>query len=416
MTGGNRIPIPLKHKWRRFRYNAMPILCFIACVLLMLGLWRHQGQMSNGLAEVERKCVPVAAGADGKLVAVSTIAGGLARSNDHNYWALFDRVHEGQVIARLDDSLVRAAVVTLQEDVERLKVELPAAKEKIRVDALGREDNAARHRLNLTVQAEEAEIDVLDRKAQIEADEILLKRLIARLQYNEPLVRNKVIAAAEYQVIELERDEVQKRIDGNREALKEAEKIRDGAQRRLASYSDLADPPEVETLIGPIRAEIRTQMLRIDELNLQIRTLDIVAPFEGEICEIHCWPEQYVRRGDPIVTIAATGVPGEEPRYAIAYVPETQRIRPEIGMVVGLQSRYPGNPRVQARIAQVGPQIQEIPPHLCRDPARPEWGLPVRIPLPDDLRARPGELLDVRYSKWISSKSEPTEPLPGKDG
>ena len=50
-------------------------------------------------------------------------------------------------------------------------------------------------------------------------------------------------------------------------------------------------------------------------------------------------------------------------------------------------------------VSHVGPQIELIPEHQRQNPARPEWGLPVRIEMPDDLSARPGELLDVRFKK-----------------
>jgi hypothetical protein len=48
-------------------------------------------------------------------------------------------------------------------------------------------------------------------------------------------------------------------------------------------------------------------------------------------------------------------------------------------------------------VERVGPQIEEIPPHLCRDAKVPEWGLPVRIALPEPFSGRPGELFEVTF-------------------
>ena len=45
----------------------------------------------------------------------------------------------------------------------------------------------------------------------------------------------------------------------------------------------------------------------------------------------------------------------------------------------------------------VGPQVELIPQHLCRDPKMPEWGLPVRITRPKNFVGRPGELFELTF-------------------
>jgi hypothetical protein len=70
-------------------------------------------------------------------------------------------------------------------------------------------------------------------------------------------------------------------------------------------------------------------------------------------------------------------------------------MRPLPGMNAEIRLRLPASRAVATCVERVGPQFEPIPPHLCRDPKTPEWGLPIFISLPEGLPARPGELLDV---------------------
>ena len=392
MTAGGRIRTPWKHRWRRFRYSAMPVLCFLACVALTLWLWRGQRQTPNAVAVVEQTSIPIAASADGKIISLW--------ENSEAECAIFDRVGKGQLIARLDDSLVRAQLLTSQKEVVRLYKDLDATREKLRMEAVGLQRARVRDHVNLIVQADRTHLDVLDRTTKIVADEILLQQLDARLQYNRPLLERKLISAFELKVIELECAEVQKRIVEGGQARIEAQAICDQARRRLEQYVQTDEVSSVKVLLGPISAQIETEESRIEELRLQAKTLSVFAPFSGVVCQIHYWPDQFVRCGDPIITLAATEAPGDksQPLHAMAYIPQGQRIQLEHGMKVGVQSRAPGNPRAIGTVVQIGPQYESVPLQNLRDPTIPERGRPLRIKLPPEFDVVPGEAIDIRLS------------------
>ena len=50
-----------------------------------------------------------------------------------------------------------------------------------------------------------------------------------------------------------------------------------------------------------------------------------------------------------------------------------------------------------ADIEHVGPQVELVPPQLLRDQKLMEWGLPVRIRIPESLPLRPGEVVDLKF-------------------
>jgi hypothetical protein len=66
-------------------------------------------------------------------------------------------------------------------------------------------------------------------------------------------------------------------------------------------------------------------------------------------------------------------------------------------MDVDVRKRAAIGPTVRTVVERVGPQIESIPVHLCRDPRMPEWGVPVRITLPKDFAGRPGELFEITF-------------------
>jgi len=392
MTTTGRIPTPWKHKWRRFRYSAMPVLCFLVCVAITVWLWRDVGQVAGSVAVVEQKSIPVAASADGKLVAPPGKSG--------DYWKPFDTVGKGQLIARLDDSILQSSLKARRQELVGLDKEVRAAAEQIRIDSVGREHERTRHRLNLIVQAETSRIDVLDRTATIEVDLMTWQRLDASVQSKSMFVGRQIISPLELELVQMERDEVAKRIKSNRLALKEAQAVAAEAKQRLEEYPAVDQVTiKEEALLGPVRAQIATQDALIDELLQQVEALNIIAPFSGAISAIHCWPNQFVRRGDPIVTLAAIDVPENEdqPKVAVAYIRPEQRIQPYEGMKVLVRSRAAGNSRVDAQVEQVGPQFEPVPLEHLLDPTVPEWGRPTRIQLPIGFDVVPGEVLDVKF-------------------
>ena len=69
-------------------------------------------------------------------------------------------------------------------------------------------------------------------------------------------------------------------------------------------------------------------------------------------------------------------------------------------MLADLRVRAPGRRlHRDLRVVNVGPQFEQIPLHLLRDPRMMEWGLPVLIALPQGQAHQllPGELVDVSF-------------------
>jgi multidrug resistance efflux pump len=277
--------------------------------------------------------------------------------------------------------------------LKRLRDEVTAAEEQFALEQLDRQRDHEREVHRLGWQIQRHRLDVLDRQALIETDRVELMRLEERVSYLEQLRGREAISELDLVDERMRRDTIQKRIEENEKALAEAEQQRDWAIERMKTYGALRTA-DVQKLVAPFEAAIAVQETRLEALSVQIDGLQIHAPFNGTIAMIYAWPGQNVRRGDPIVTLAA-----EHGRYIVSYVRQAQRLRPVVGTPVDIRPRLPGAKPVTAMVGRVGPQVELIPPHQRRDPAVLEWGLPVRIDLPPGLSVKPGELVDVRFKE-----------------
>jgi multidrug resistance efflux pump len=394
-TNDQRIPVPFSQWFRHFRYGILPFISFALLVLATGWMWHRQARLPGAVGEVEAVRSDVAAGADGTLAPLVDIAaaaeGELAETDFQ--WSLFDPVNKGDVLARLDDRPVQAQLKTLEKEVERLTGELTAAEEQFVLDQHGREHDHRREYARLYWELQRHRLNVLDRQTEIETARVELMRLEERVRSLERISRNSVSSALELSGAQLERDRVRETLVRSEAALKEAKTQGAKAKEQLEEFPDPPTLPK-QKLLGPLESAIAVQEALQAELHVLVDGLQIRAPISGMIVAIHCWPGQNVRMGDPVLTLASS-----EARYLVSYVRTGQRVRPTVGTPVDVRMRVPGATPVASAVSHVGPQVELIPEHQRQNPTMLEWGLPVRIELPDGLPARPGELVDVRFKK-----------------
>lgn len=386
MRGGNRVPTPWRHRWRRFRYSALPAISFLVCIALTLWMWNRQGRMPNAVGEVYAEVYFVKAVADGLLLPLSE-RGDAAGA----WWEIGAPVRkEKTVVARLDNEVLDGQLSVLSQDLIRLHKQLIATEEEVLLEQAGREFDheceARRQRLAI----DRLRLEKLQYESDVKIDEAEQRRLEAQLSMYESAPEG-LVTKMQMQSLRLQLATVKQRIAENTKLLSETvDQLAEAEARSI-------DPPAVaqpDKRLDVVRAEIKTQEARIQDLKTQIKKLEILAPITGVISAIHCVPGQHVQAGDPIVEIAA-----ENGAYVLTYVRQEQRFRPAVGMPVDLRIRAPGSPPVAAEIKQVGPRMEPVPTHHLRDPRLQEWGRPVLIGLPPEFKFKlpPGELIDLTF-------------------
>jgi len=397
MFSRDRIRIPWKQRWQRFRYSVLPMLSFVLSLAVTLMMWGRQVRLANVVGEVERRQAEVLSGREGWLV---------APADRPTFWRPYDQVNQGDliaVIAPIDDRPVKAAIKTLNTDIDRIRAQIAATRAQLEFDQSGRFDDHHREWIRMVLAKEDHELDLIQREALIKTDGAELKRLGIREKYLLQANRGLAGTVSDQQLADVQALSrvVRTRIETNGEVKQKVKDLLERNEKRLADYGPVREG-DFDTIVAPIEKSIATQRAKIAELATQLATLEVRAPMAGRVATVYTWPGQSIRAGDPILTIAS-----EKADSIVGYIRADQPIRPEPGMPVQIHSRTAGSKIATAIVGEVGPQFQSVPIELRRNPTRPEWVLPVRIPLPPHLEVRPGELLDLKFRITSSRGAAP---------
>ncbi len=388
LTNGKkgRIPTPWAVRSQRLRQRFLPPLAFAGLAGLVLWMWHHDIPAPHTIGEVEAIRSIMTAGASGLLT----------EPTEGQRWQVLDKIEANQVLARLDDPLLSQQLVTQQAELARIKLEVEAATAKLSFDFSNQQRDHLHEKIRLAWQREQRRVTALQTQVQLAVDRILEQRLDAAADRAENLFRQstpQLRAATELESLQarLACDEVAARIAANEKTLAEQKRQITQAEAGYDDYPPLS-LPEVAPLLAPLQAAITTQASRMDEVRRQIDGLVIRAPFAGEVAAIHAWPGQRVKLGDPIVTIAS-----HERRYIVTYVRADQSLNPAPADRVRVRRRHSLLHTEETTIEQVGSQFEPIPPQHLRDSRLPEWGILVRIALPQQLAVRAGELVELTF-------------------
>jgi len=382
VAGLSLIRTPWRQHWRRVRYQLAPVAIFAAAAVLTGWLWgRHVG-LPNAVGEVYAVRIDVTSPVDGEILALPG-----------RPLALFDEVRQGQVVALLDDHAALALLARMQDDMSRLRIDLETtilatSDRQLSLKAQSQSDARA-----LALDIEKLRLGIVERQGLVETDKVELERLNTKCDAVRPLVEKGIEARLTLLNFEMQRDVIKQRIDATRKTLAEAETQKAACEERLKSFPPVV-MEDIQKQVAPIREAIAAQEARVQEVQRLLASRQVRAPVSGTVAAIHAFPGQSVTAGRPILTIA-----GAESQCILSYVREGQRIRPVVGMGVAVQARTIPRDTGWATVEQVGPQVEPVPVHQLRDPRVPEWGVPVRIPVPPGLTVKPGELVDVAFNR-----------------
>jgi multidrug resistance efflux pump len=355
-------------------------------------LWERQARTGNVVGEIYTLRVEVTAPAAGLLASESPVPP--QGEGDAPFWSQFDQVQKGDVVARLDDRRLRASLTTLEAELVRLAKELDAAAEGFRADHTNLQQDrqivALREQVQRLVEFERVRLDYADRLIQIAKSKIDLNRLDQEIE-----IMTEGAAALrpfDLDLKRLARKALAEQIAKDEELAVGAKASLDEVAGRREFLLQGPELPAIGKLLAPLSEAITVQQHRIDEIELDIDALVIRAPISGTIAAVHSQPNQLVQPGTPIITIASNR--GD---YVLSYIRQAQRIQPAVGMPVTLRTRRPGSRSVESVVEDVGAGFELVPQPQLSDPTIPEWGLPVKIRLPEQLQARPGEKLDIVF-------------------
>lgn len=349
------IPTPFAQRWRSFKLNVLPVVAFMAVLLVVASMWRDVVGVSFLAGEVEPIRAQVIVPQSGRLESLHV--------------QRFQFVSKGDLVAVVTPTDPRMAYSGLQADLDVLRSRLDSgiAMQRTGVDY-------ERLRLDWLVQ----EVDLSSDRVQLELAENELKR-------SARLIQDQLISESDY-------DLALKTRDALRIAVSEKERLvrslGEGLER-LRAVDARESLPGLTNLVTRPLADIEA---RLAAIRTRQSVASLQAPIDGVVQDITRQVGEHVLEGDVLVTIAST-----DGRRIVGYVRQPMPLEPQVGMAVEVRTRASRRVVSRSRIEHVGAQFELITNGLAivRQDGTLDYGLPIAVTVPDGMKLRPGERVDM---------------------
>jgi len=367
------INTPYIQKLDNFKRHTMPVVIWLSAVLICVTLLFQRATQYEfiGLAHTLEYEISTATTGTIETVVVQ----------------LYDLVEAGDVVAKLEDSEVLAAIQTAGARVNQLRAELNSA--RIELDSSAADWSADLRRFQ--TDEEERRLDILSLTVEIETDQIRLERKSLDVKSSLPLVESGLISDTEFENLQLEYDQTRTEIDENKILLAQTEEeYRVARSRRQAFERSQPGFSDDSTVLQPLKAAIEVESLLLKEIELQRARLLLRSPVTGQVSQLLCRKGQSVVPGEPILTVSERSA-----SEIIAYLDENVDKAAEVNTRVRVASLKDPTKIAESIIVRVSPTVQALPERLWAVSGRPSYGRAMVIAGVPDLELTPGELLSV---------------------
>lgn len=351
------IPISLKQRVQIFRIKVLPVLVFLMAVAGVFHLWNHEAAPVGLIGEVH--------GVSSEIIAP------VAGTFEGTTLKPFSRVEVGDLIGYLRTV-----------PIEQLEASVAVLQAEIELTRLGGFDPVIDQQRNVLSWLGLYQ-DFLAARAELAS--LRIKREQAEREYKryETLQSKQHISAAEVDRLRAEFETLAAEEEGMAEQVE--------ALERAHHTTDLSASGGMTSLPESIRAALVWQEKRLEQLEAELAPIPLRAPSAGVVVRLLRTPGEFVVAGTVIATVRS-----EHPEYIIGYLSPPLVMDPQPGMEVEIISRGNRSLRGRSVIEEVGTEFEPLGP-IFYGPfsALEERGLPLKIPLPGDLRIRPGELVDL---------------------
>ena len=384
--------VDLKSYPFRMRHHILPVVVWLSAVLCVVGLLSRRSQRFEVVGIAQGQVQQIATNCPARIMNVPV--------------RLFDSVKQGQTLAVINTMLdneqprsqLQAQLATVLAEIEHLTAQLVPTEDNLTADKTERETNRIIDSRRFSIDVENARLEVLRLRAQIETDRITLNDLALEVKITEELVGQQAVASYELQKAQAQYDTLSTNIKENESLLAQANAALEQTQHRRDEYIKFQPyHPSVEGALDVIRKAIKVQERRMDEVLQQIEVLalreavELKAPFDGVVSQIIHQTSEAVLAGDPILTITE-----DRPTEIIAYANEEQVSRISSGMEVEIIKTSEPARIASSYIMYVGPVVEQLPVRLWRSPNFPQWGRPFLIKAPPEMGLVAGETVGIR--------------------
>lgn len=345
------IPRPAAELWRDIRLRYVPVLVYLAGVVLVVHLWRTQWIPSNFTGEVQAPFANVASPLDGLLVDLSV--------------RQFDTVTRGQVIGKV----IHAPEAVLA-NLAAMRSELQVMRARMILDD-------QRNQLNY----QQLRVDQLDQKVQLAVAVSKLRYAESELGRQEAMRTNQIVSESDYEQALDQRDTLAAEVKERQELLREMAST-------LAPMKPAGPADHDSLILNAIDAALTAQ----EEQFRNSTEMILRSPIDGVVTKVLRNQDENITAGETLVTIS-----DQHPDHIVGFVRQPIGFEPKVGDRVTVRTRRGPRQKAEARILKVGARLEFFtqPLRVRGFDSSQERGLPVLINLPDGLALHPGELVDL---------------------
>ena len=352
------IPMPPQQRWRELRQRVLPVVVFVVALSGVALLWKEHTAARIMVGQAE----PI-------LSNVTCYKPGVVSDLRVKR---FQRVKAGDPIAQIrvtEPRILSSSLAMIQAEIESLRANMrPVA---------AQQHNA--------MDYDQLRLDWMKERTQLASARVNLELAGTEFRRTEELFKDKIVAERVYDQAKAARDRLQNEVENLTKMVEEGEKNLQMLQ--------LTNSKELSSISAdPLRAAIAVQESKLHLTEAELSPITLTAPIDGIVNTIFHREGESVTAGQPVVAVATLN-----PVRIVGYLRPPIVDEPSPGMEVEVRTR--GLPRSAglARVMEVGTQLEAVPATLLGPMklTNTELGLPVEISLPDNVKIRAGELVDI---------------------
>ncbi|HPS54563.1 MAG TPA: hypothetical protein PLP05_03100 [Sedimentisphaerales bacterium] len=381
------------------RMHVIPILIWVVALICLVTLFSRNSSKKCELVGIARAQVhQVASTCSGRLVNVPI--------------ELFQEVNKGQTLAIvntvLENEPLEAQLETIQAEIERLMAELITIQDTYQAENVDRKIDYDTNKRRLAIDVENARLKILETKATIASDRILLGDLSVEFKTTEELLEQDIVSRYEMERAKIQYESLLEKIKTNELLLEQCQLDLQDCTQRYVDYSQQKPYyPPIDNATDVVYKAIKVQEGLLNELFARLAPHELVSPINGIIIPItgnknevslYRPGENVLRRSGEVVTEGEPifAVTERSPSEIVAYINQNQPVDVKEGMYVEIIKQSDPLQTAKSQITYVSPVLEQTPERLWPDPKMPQWGRPLLIRIHPDLQVVSGEILKIR--------------------
>jgi multidrug resistance efflux pump len=352
------IPITLANRWLWLRVHVIPVLLFGAVIGVLAILWKDHVAAPTMVGQAE----PVLASASCPKAGVLT----------NLLVSRFQKVKAGDPIATVlvvDPRVLAASLAVIQSEIELLRISMQPVV----------------NRQRMALDYDQLRLDWMRQRARLGEARVNLQLAEAEYRRMGELFKDKIVSERVYEQAKAARDRFQGEADDLSKLVSQGESGLQDLQ--LTNALDLS-----KVTADPLVAAIAVEESKLRLTEAEMNPFTVRAPMDGIVETILHRPGEAVTAGEAIVSLASLN-----PARIVGYLRPPFLQEPKVGMRVSIRTRSLHPEVGKAKVVEVGTQLQTVPATLLGPVnfANIAQGLPVDISLPDALKIRSGEVVDI---------------------